>query len=213
MMVKEQPWRAMAALVVLTLGSMACGSAKSSDYYTLRVNPSANSAGVTGGKQLGVALPQAAHLLRQDRLVYFTNDNQLNFYQYHRWAESPVFMVRRLLIEHLRARGGFGQVVPYQAQKGLDYLLRGRLLAMEEVDEPDRILARFGLELELVRQEDEQVVWMGRDSCQRPVERQEVAAVVEALSGCAQEILGKLSGSLAEKVSQLESKPKQEASP
>ncbi len=64
-----------------------------------------------------------------------------------------------------------------------------------------------------MRQEDERVVWTGRESCQRPVERREVAAVVEALSGCAAQSLEKLAGSLARKISEVESKPEQEASP
>lgn len=191
-------------LAVLALATVACGSAKTSNYYTLRVNPPAARSSVLAEKQLGVALPRATHLLRQDRLVYFTGENEMNYYQYHRWAEPPPFMVQSLLIEELRAAGLFDNVVPYRAQKGLDYVLRGRLLAMEEVDTPGEVSARFGLELELVRQEDARVVWSGHDSCQRPVPTRTVDAVVEALSGCAGETLSELTRSLQEAIRQLE---------
>jgi ABC-type uncharacterized transport system auxiliary subunit len=188
---------------VLTL---ACGSVPRSNYYTVDYTPAspAGSVPVAAASQVGVALPQANHLLRQDRIVYFTNQNELNFYHYHRWAESPTFMVRSLLMRQLRSGGLFDDIVPYRAQKGLDYVLRGRLLAMEEVDTPTEVSARFGLELELVQQQDAHVVWSDRHTCTRPVGTKTVEAVVATMSECVQETLDRLSHSMGEAVSRLE---------
>lgn len=190
-------------LVLLVLTAAACGSAHRVNNYTLSFTPPAGGSASLTKSQLGVAVPRASHLLRQDRIVYFTGQNEMNFYQYHRWAEPPVFMVQSLLIRELRAAGLFDNIVPYRAQKGLDYVLQGRLLAMEEVDSPSGISARFALELELVRQEDAHVVWTGRHDCERPVSAKTVPAVVEAMNGCAQESLEALTRSLDSTVSQL----------
>lgn len=193
----------LAGLAVLVLVVAACGSAPRTSHYTISLAPPPGGSSTLTGSQLGVALPRASHLLRQDRIVYFTGPTEMNFYEYHRWAEPPVFMMQSLLIRQLRAAGLFDNIVPYRAQKGLDYVLQGRLLAMEEIDSPSGITARFGLELELVRQEDAHVVWTGRRDCERPVSAKTVPALVEAMSGCVQESLGELTRSLGSAVAQL----------
>lgn len=206
-MTKEHRTLRLAALGVLVLVVAACGSAPRTNHYTISFAPAPGSSSGPTKSQLGVALPRAFHLLRQDRIVYFTAPNEMNFYEYHRWAEPPVFMMQSMLIRQLRAAGLFDNIVPYRAQKGLDYVLQGRLLAMEEVDSPNGITARFGLELELVRQEDAHVVWTGRHDCERPVSAKTVPAVVEAMSGCVQESLGELTHSLSGAVAQLPPTP------
>ena len=108
-------------------------------------------------------------------------------------------------------RSLFGNVVAYRAQKGLDYVLRGRLLAMEEVDTATEIGARFSLELELVQEEDGRVVWTGRHSCERPVGVKSVAAVVDTMNGCVQESLGDLTRSLSGALPEIEATRKAEA--
>ncbi|MBI4467641.1 MAG: membrane integrity-associated transporter subunit PqiC [Acidobacteria bacterium] len=193
----------LAVGVLLMLAATACGAPRTS-FYTLQLASPVQSASASRG-QLGVEAPRASHLLRQDRIVYFTQQNQLNFYQYHRWAEPPVFMVQSLLIRQLQGARLFDHVMPYRAQKGLDYLLRGRLLALEEVDgSAAGITARFGLELELVRQKDAEVVWTGRASRERPVSEKTMEAVVEAMSGCVEESLEELTRSMGAALSELE---------
>ena len=200
-------WAVLAASAALLC---ACGSAPRTSFYTVRLAPPPPSAAGSSSEapaaagQLGVALLQANHLLRQDRIVYFTRQNELNFYHYHRWAESPASMVQSALIRRLQAAGIFGDVVPYRAQKGLDYILRGTLQAMEEVDSATEVNARFALELQLVRQEDAQTVWSDRRACERPVAAKTVEAVVETLSGCVEESLDQLTRSLGEAVARLE---------
>jgi len=187
--------RSLLFVLVVILGAAACGKTPATNFYTIPL-PAAKPASSSAALQLGVDRPRAAHLLRQDRIVYFTSNNELNYYQYHRWAEPPVFLVQSALIRHLQGAGLFDNVVPYRAQKGLDYVLRGRLLAMEEVDGPGGVTARFGLEIELVRQKDNQVVWTGRAGREKSVASKSVDAVVEAMGAAANESLDELAGSL-----------------
>ncbi|MFQ5696598.1 MAG: ABC-type transport auxiliary lipoprotein family protein [Terriglobia bacterium] len=196
-------WRRV-GLSAASLLLAACGSAKQPDFYTLTLLASAPAAAAREGKQVGVAVPSAAHLLRQDRIVYFTHGSKLNYYHYHRWGEPPVFMLQSLLLQRLRATGAFGDVVPYRAQKGLAYVLRSQLLALEEVDNGSDVRTRFAIEMELVQQEEAQVVWTGRESCERPVATKTVAAVVAALNGCVEESLTRLTQSLRASMAELE---------
>jgi ABC-type uncharacterized transport system auxiliary subunit len=192
---------------VLALLAMACASAPRTSFYALQPPASVAAAATPLPAQLGVAEPRATHLLRQDRIVYFTGGNQLNFYSNHRWSEPPAYMVQGMLIRQVRRAGLFENVVAYRAQKGLDYVLRGRLLAMEEVDDGPEVSVRFGLELELVRQEDNAVVWTGQESCTRGVapkaKYRTVDEVVEAMSGCAQESLDRLTAAMGSALASL----------
>lgn len=184
---------------------VGCGAAPATYYYTIRDQGPSASQAVVNGPRLGVSTPSAAHLLRQDRIVYFIGATEVNHYPYRRWAEPPVFMVQALLVRRLAGLGLFRDVVPYQAQEGLDFVLRGRLVALEEVDQtPNDIIARCGLELELVRQDKGQVVWTGRTQRERPVGDKTVEAVVAALNVCVAEALDELSASLCERVVELE---------
>lgn len=182
-------------LALLGLVTVACGSAPRTFYYTVEKNLSPARSGSMRG-QVGVAKPSASHLLRQDRIVYFSNQNELNFYHYHRWAEPPPALIQSLVVQELRAAGVFDDVVIYRAQPGLDYVLRGQLLAMEEVDEGTAVKARFGLALELVRQEDNRTLWSQQHRCERPVTGEAVEAVVSTISACVDETLTQLTRSL-----------------
>lgn len=202
----------MAVLVVLAATVLvACGSGPRAQFYTLTYTPTASSSPGSASSQVGVAAPRASHMLRQDRVVYFTADNQLNFYESHRWADTPPRLVQSQLIRQLNADGLFGNIVPYRAQKGLDYVLRGRLLAMEEVDTATEIKARFSLELELVRQEDDRIVWTGRHGCEQPVATKSVGAVVDTLNGCLQETMTDLTRSLGAALPEIEAARKAES--
>ena len=76
---------------------------------------------------------------------------------------------------------------------------------MEEVDEGAEVKARFGLALELVRQEDNHTLWSQQQRCERPVSGEAVEAVVSAISACVDEVLTKLTHSLEQ--SMAESQP------
>ncbi|MGH9787151.1 MAG: ABC-type transport auxiliary lipoprotein family protein [Candidatus Acidiferrales bacterium] len=129
---QRRRWGAI-LLLAAGLAGVACGGSRP-QHYTVAYTPASSGAAGNSTSQVGVAVPRASHLLRQDRIVYFTTDNQLNFYAHHRWAEPPNRLVQSLLIRELRATNAFDDIVAYRAQKGLDYVLRGNLLSMEEVD-------------------------------------------------------------------------------
>ncbi len=188
-------WLSAAAFLLAVVG-FGCGNAPKTFYYTVEIRPPGASSAEAVGSQVGVAVPRAGHLLRQDRIVFFANASQLNYYHYHRWAESPPFMVQSLLMRQLRAAHLFDDIVAYRAQKDLDYVIRGALLAMEEVDTPEQVSARFGLELELVSQHDAHVIWTGRHQCERPVSARTVDMVVATMSQCVQETLDELTRSM-----------------
>jgi len=195
---------ATVVLAGVALTQVACGSAPRTLYYTIEPRPASSASSNSVAGRLGVVKPQASHLLRQDRIVYFTKQNELNYYHYHRWAEPPPALLQSLVISRLRAAGLFDDVIAYRAQPELDYILRGQLLAMEEVDTGSEVKARFGLALELVRQDDSHSVWTGQRHCERAVSEHTVEAVVTTINACVDETLTELTRSLGLSLAQLQ---------
>jgi len=123
----------------------------------------------------------APRILRDDRVVYGMSDVELGVDEYHRWTEPPTEMIEQLLVERLRRSGQYKSVQRISSTARGDYLLRGHLGSLNEIDDPAGIKARFNIQLELFDQKAGSVVWTDSYSHDDPVEKKTVTAVVESL--------------------------------
>lgn len=185
-------------LVLVTLGLAAsCGAPKTS-FYRLNYPVAERASSPASEATLGVERFRAANLLRQDRIVYSTADNQVNYYPYHRWAEDPATMVTNLVVRQLAGRHLFGDVAHYRPERETEYYLRGRVLALEEQDRGASVSVRVLLEAELVKAKTGAVIWSGRAERERPVPRKDVSSVVEEMSRATEEVIGQLADGMAQ---------------
>jgi ABC-type uncharacterized transport system auxiliary subunit len=118
-------------------------------------------------------------------------------YEYHRWVEPPTDMIEDMLVHTLRASGQYRSVSRRSSNSRGDYILRGRLSALEEVDIP-AIAARFSIELELFQPKTGATVWTQEYSHDEPVGTKTVPAIVEALQRNVQAGMQQLSAGLAQ---------------
>jgi len=184
------------ATLLVSAGVVAlanCGAARPVSYYTLNSAPrSAPSGTVNNDAPLPVTILvgriTASHLYLSDSIVYSPGGVEMGTYEYHRWAEVPTEMLETMLTQSLRSGGRFRSVGRLGSGGRGDYILRGHLNSLEEVDSP-AITARFSLELELFQPKTGLVVWSQSYSHDDPVSRKTVQAVVEALR---QDVLGGL---------------------
>ncbi|MGH9739806.1 MAG: ABC-type transport auxiliary lipoprotein family protein [Candidatus Acidiferrales bacterium] len=162
-----------------------CGATHAVKYYTLDPAPMPEaSAAPTGNAPLPVSILvgriTAPQLYLEHPIVYSTGSMELGAYEYHQWAEIPTETLELMLADSLRTKGQFRSVARIgRAAKG-DYILRGHLYALEEIDSPS-LAARFSLELELFQPSTGRVVWTQSYSHDEPVSQKSVAAVVRAL--------------------------------
>jgi ABC-type uncharacterized transport system auxiliary subunit len=140
----------------------------------------------------------APHLLRDDRVIYAMSDVELGVDEYHRWSETPTGMIERLLVERLRASGQYKAVQHLSSATRGDYILRGYLGALNEIDDPAGVKARFTLQLELFDVKAGNVVWNDRYQSDEPVSEKTVKAVVQTLQKSVNAGLEQLTGSLAQ---------------
>jgi len=191
--------RLAAGTVILACMAAGCVKTRPLRYYTLSIPP---AAAPPPAQPLPITMVvgrmNAPHLLRDDRVVYAMSDVELGVDEYHRWSEPPTGMIERLLVERLRASGQYKAVQHLSSTTRGDYILRGYLGALNEVDDPAGIKARFTLQLELFDVKAGNVVWNERYNGDQPVPEKSVKAVVETLQKCVSTGLEQLTGSLAQ---------------
>ena len=186
-------------LVVVLAGiSASCGASRPTKYYVLDVSP---APAIDPTAQFPITLLigriTASRLYRDDRLVYGSGPVELGTYEYQRWAESPADMVQDILISSLRSSGQYRSVSRIESNFRGDYIIRGHLYGLYEVDKP-ALTARFSLQLELFDPKSGATVWTDSYSHDEPVTGKTVADIVEALDRNVQAGMQQLTASLGQ---------------
>jgi len=172
---------ALAGILVIA----SCGAARPVSYYTLNSTPTPGPS-VTVKNDAPIPLTilvgriTASHLYLNDPIVYSNGGVEMGTYEYHRWMDVPTEMLETMLTQTLREQGRFRSVGRMGSGAKGDYVLRGHLYSLEEVDSPS-ITARFSIELELFQPKTGMVVWNQSYNQDERVNQKNVTAVVEAL--------------------------------
>ena len=191
--------RVISWTIFLACLAAGCTTARAPRYYRLSLAPARPQASaVPVPVSILVGRLSAARILRDDRVVYGMSDVELGVDEYHRWTEAPTEMIEDLLVQQLRRAGQYKSVQRISSTARGDYLLRGHLSSLNEVDDPAGIKARFNVQLELFDQKSGGVVWTGSYSHDEPVEKKSVTAVVESLQKSVNAGIEQLTAGLAQ---------------
>ncbi|HXU19883.1 MAG TPA: ABC-type transport auxiliary lipoprotein family protein [Verrucomicrobiae bacterium] len=172
-----------ALLIILASGiTAACAASRPVKYYVLDTGPAATpeSSVARFPIKLLVGRVTASHLYRDDRLVYGSGPVQLGTYEYQRWAEPPAGMIEDMLIRSLQSTGAYRSVSGLRSNARGDYIVRGHLAALNEVEGPV-LSARFSFQLELFDPKTSATIWSDSYAHDEPVTGKKVSDVVEAL--------------------------------
>jgi ABC-type uncharacterized transport system auxiliary subunit len=186
--------------MVLACVAAGCVKARTMRYYTLSIPPPAPAQATAQPLAVTIIVGRlnAPHLLRDDRVVYAMSDVELGVDEYHRWAEPPTGMIERLLVERLRGSHQYKAVQHLSSTSRGDFFLRGNLLALNEVDDPAGIKARFSLQLELFDVKAGHVVWHDKYASDEPVPQKTVTSVVQSLQKNVNSGLDQLTAGIAQ---------------
>lgn len=185
--------------LILACAAAGCTSARAPRYYTISMPHTDRPVGepkypVT----IVVGRLNAPHILRDDRVVYSLSDVELGVDEYHRWAEPPTGMIERLLVQRLRSTGEYRSAQHLSSSTRGDYILRGYLGALNEVDDSAGVKARFALQVELFDEKAGRVVWNESYSHEEPVGQKNVKSVVESLQKAVNAGVDQLCGDLSQ---------------
>jgi ABC-type uncharacterized transport system auxiliary subunit len=182
---------AAAALLLATL--TACGGKiPPTNYYVLEL-PAPEAKPPDSLPYTAVVMPfRASEMLLQDRIVYRESPSQVGFYEYHRWAEDPRTTILRSLLNQLRAKGSFDRVVAFEGRTNVDYVVRGRLEQLEEIDYGGGVSVQVKISAQLIDASSNRPVWTDTAEATGPVSTSEVRAVVEQMSSAMRTAVGRL---------------------
>ena len=173
--------RALAVALVLA-ACLACGGkAPPTLYYVLDLpvpTPAADRLDHTA-----VMMPiRVSEMVGQGRIVYRESREQVGFYEYHRWAEDPDDSVERALLGEFMARGTFASVIPFDGRTQADFLIRGEVRRLEEIDYDGPVRAAAEVSIELVDASTGRLTWSSAVTQVEEVPTSDVRSVVASMS-------------------------------
>jgi ABC-type uncharacterized transport system auxiliary subunit len=190
--------RRLLTIAALSAGLLAgCGAARPSKYYQLTIPGDVTP--VAEGNPYPVTLLlgplRAAHLYREEHIVFSSSGENMGTYQYQQWAEPPTEMLAEVLLRDLRASRKYRAVDVLRSNSRGDFILYGRLYDFKEMSAAP-LTARLTLELELRETKTGSTVWTHYYSHDEPVSGKDISAVVAALDRNAQRGMGEIKASL-----------------
>jgi ABC-type uncharacterized transport system auxiliary subunit len=165
---------------LLVLGLSGCGAGRPIRYYTVQVPLAPTPSTDTYPVSLLVASIGGPEMFRNTPIAYRIGANEIGTYQYSRWAEPPLEMLKGTLIRMLRAAGHYQSVTELGSTAAGQFVVRGKLYDFEEVDSGG-IGGLVSMEFELYDRKSGRVVWSHFYSRNEPVEGKQISAVVTAL--------------------------------
>lgn len=192
--------------LALLLGAAAClsfaGCASVNDLhlYTLgEAGPVSSAGGDTTKPMIRVERLAVAEPYAGRRIVYRPTANEVAFWEFHQWAAPPGRMITLRVSERLAGSGLFRGVdsFPYSWEDA-DLVLRGAVLAFEEVDRGEDWYAHVKLFLELTsRKTGRSMLWSSKIDVEKKAEKRKPEALVDALSQALDEAIAKAQEGMA----------------
>jgi ABC-type uncharacterized transport system auxiliary subunit len=182
-------------LVSVVVGMLAgCGSARgpATRYYKLDIPPAPTAAGPSAPASLRIEPFRTTDLLRQDHIVYRPSPVEVGFYEYHRWAEPPKDTVTRALADQLTKRRVFQSVEVSDGEDKADYVLRGSVDRLQEVDYGHNVRVQVSISVELEDPVRQQIILSSAATSEYVVAKSSVSAVVAAMGQASQQSILRL---------------------
>lgn len=164
----------------LALGLSGCGGNKPIHYYTVQLSNAPTLKTSAHPVSLLVGNISGANIYQDTPIVYRVGANEIGTYQYSRWMEPPVVLLRNKLIRELSTSGDYQSVNGLAGNPAGQYVVRGRLYSFDEVDGAN-IAGLVSMEFELYDRKSGKILWTHYYSQSEPVQSKEISAVVSAL--------------------------------
>jgi len=202
-MYNSKQTRPLVIVTVLVSFAGCAGKIRYPSYYVLDV-PARPS--VTNHQQpiLGsVAVRQfsAPEFLREGPIAYRPSAEQLEFYNYHRWAEDPRGVVTAAVVREMQARGIFQSVVVFDGRGTAEGLVTGTLDHLEEVDQGSNVSIKVGLSARLTNLRTGEVLWQGASSSNEKLDQRSVPGEVAEMSREVGSVVENLISSMQDRLS------------
>lgn len=164
----------------LSLSLNSCAKSKPIHYYTVGLPVAPTLTTSAQPVSLLVGNIGGADIYRETPIVYRIGTNEIGAYQYSRWAEPPVELVKDKLIRILSASGDYQSVTSLGSNSNGQFVVRGSLYEFAEVDGAN-ITGLVSMEFELYDRKSGKTLWTHFYSQSEPAQSKDIPAVVTAL--------------------------------
>ena len=192
---------------ILPLGLLAAlagcgGKIRYPNYYVLSVPapPSATTQARSTAGSVAVREFSAPRYLKEGSIVYRPSPEQVDFYNYARWAEDPRLAVTQAMAREIQARGLFDSVDVFDGRLTPKYMLTGTLDHLEEVDEGSKVSIKVGVSARLADAATGEVLWQGESTKVATLDQRSVAGIVSAMSHELASAVADLAGSIQDRL-------------
>ena len=138
--------------------------------------------------------------LRQGPIVYRLSPEQLDFYDYHRWAEDPRRVVTSAMVREMQARKLFRSVDVFDGRGSPECLVTGTLDHLEEVDQGANVSIDVSLSARLINLQTGEVLWQDTASKIAKLDQRSVPGIVAAMSRDLTDAVDRLVSSMEDRV-------------
>jgi cholesterol transport system auxiliary component len=139
------------AIYVLALALISgCGSTHVKRYFQIQSVAPAEPALPKIERRLLVEPPAVEPLYDDIRILYRVSPFEVKYYPYEFWAERPGKQVGAAMAEYLGKKKVFLSIGQGPTKEDPEIILRSRVHALEEIDNPDAWQARLAMDLEFV---------------------------------------------------------------
>jgi ABC-type uncharacterized transport system auxiliary subunit len=174
---------ALVLMVTLLPALSGCGRVKYPAYYTLNLPaPPDPPAAENVRTSIAVREFRSPGYLRQGPIVYRRTQEEIGFYEYHRWATDPRTLVTNAVIDNLRASGQYSLVSMYDGRPNNDYVFSGKLERLEEVDYEAGVKVEVAISAQITRVATGATVWSNAVSESGRVSQRNVVGVVSQMN-------------------------------
>jgi uncharacterized lipoprotein YmbA len=191
-------------VTAVLIGLTGCsGKIRYPSYYTLNlpVSPPADDRPTPVLGPVAVREFSAPRFLREGPIVYRPAPEQLDFYNYDRWAEDPRRAVTEALVREVRARGFFESVDVFDGRGTPECLITGILDHLEEVDRGSNVSIEVSVSARLVDLRTGEVLWRGTSTKTTTLDQRSVPGIVSEMSRGVASAVASLVSSMQDRVS------------
>ena len=190
----------MTALVSL---AGCTGKIRYPNYYALDLPTPVSAANQPVPTHGSVAVREfdAPRFLRGGPIAYRESQDQLGFYEYHRWAEDPRRVVTAAMVREMQARGLFQSVDVFDGRGTPECLVTGNLEHLEEVDDGASVSIEVSLSAQLLNLRTGDVLWRDTSSIPTRLDRRSVPGVVAEMSHNLEDAVRHLVASMQDRLS------------
>jgi ABC-type uncharacterized transport system auxiliary subunit len=123
-----------------------------------------------------------AEAYNRPEIVYRKSAHEMQFYNYHRWAVKPEYMITDMVFKHLKTANLFKSISRTLGDSKPDYVLSGEVVAIEEYDNKEKWFAHLAINFYLEDTKAKRQIWQRTYDVRKVVAQHEPVFIIRELS-------------------------------